>query len=37
MRPVPELPTHPKKALGGLTPAAHAKRIGEIGYANLGL
>ena len=27
----------PKKALGGLTPAAYAKRMAEIGYPNPGL
>ena len=27
----------PKKALGGLTPAAYAKRMAEIGHPNPGL
>ena len=27
----------PKKALGGLTPAAYAKQLAEIGYSNPGL
>ena len=27
----------PKKVLGGLTPAAYAKRMAEIGYPNPGL